>query len=64
MPDLPTITVTAAQATRIQNTIGDATAYRKWLKEKIIQEVLHAETTASRTALLVEYGIAEPGTPV
>lgn len=45
MPDLPTLTVTAAQATRIQNAFPGATqaekveAYRAWLRQAIRGEV-------------------------
>jgi hypothetical protein len=41
MPDLPTLTVTAAQATRIQNVFPGATqadraeAYRAWLRDAV-----------------------------
>lgn len=45
MPDLPTLTVTTAQATRILATFGDAAAYRAWLKDQIIEKVLASEAT-------------------
>lgn len=35
MPDLPTLTVTAAQATRIQNAYGSVEQYRTWLRQAI-----------------------------
>ena len=50
MPDLPTLTVTSAQATRMLAAYGarDATKtptenYKAWLKEKIIEEVVAFE---------------------
>lgn len=35
MPDLPTLTVTSAQATRIQAAFGGAEEYRTWLRQAI-----------------------------
>jgi hypothetical protein len=57
MPDLPALTVTAAQATRILDTftgqtddqgqtLTPASAYRRWLKERLREKVLAAEARA------------------
>lgn len=56
MPDLPTITVTTEQQTRILNAIKDqlgggtnaeaASAYRKWLAKQIKNFVLNYERKA------------------
>lgn len=49
MPDLPTLTVTSAQATRIQNAFPGATqaerveAYRTWLRQALKGYVTAAE---------------------
>lgn len=43
MPNLPTLTVTDAQASRITAAFGSVTAYKQWLKEKIIEHVLDFE---------------------
>lgn len=48
MPDLPTITVTDAQATRILNAFGDAATYRAWLRQSVRDYVLSKEATAIR----------------
>lgn len=44
--DLPTITVTAPQATRLLAVFGDATGYRRWLKEALLDEVERREAHA------------------
>lgn len=44
MPDLPTITVTAGQATKLLNLFGDVPTYQKWLKAAVRQEALRRQT--------------------
>lgn len=39
MPDLPTLTVTQAQADRMLAAYGSVANYRQWLKEQIIEHV-------------------------
>jgi len=59
MPDLPTLTVTAPQATRLLAAFGTTAAYRAWLKAAVRDEVLRRESrrldedanTAKRAAL-------------
>lgn len=46
MPDLPTISVTSAQATRIQAAFGGVEAYRAWLRQAIRTQVIVAERQA------------------
>lgn len=46
MPDLPTITVTSAQATRITTAFGDVATYRAWLREQIKDYVVTKEAEA------------------
>lgn len=48
MPDLPTLTVTDAQAQRIQNAFGGVAAYREWLRAQIKQHVLLSEQEAMK----------------
>lgn len=54
MPDLPTLTVTTAQATRIQNAFPGATqaerveAYRAWLRQALKGYVTAAEEARLR----------------
>ncbi len=43
MPDLPTITVTQAQADRMLSAWGSAANYKTWLKQMIIDYVLSQE---------------------
>jgi hypothetical protein len=43
MPDLPTITVTQAQADRMLAAYGSVANYRLWLKTTIIQYVTTTE---------------------
>ena len=46
MPDLPTLTVTAPQATRLLQSFGDAAGYKKWLKQALLDEVQRREARA------------------
>ena len=41
---LPTITVTSTQATRLFETFGDADSYRKWLLRALRVEVIRVHT--------------------
>jgi hypothetical protein len=50
MPDLPTLTVTDAQAARLLTVFGSAQAYRDWLKATIIHEMALREN-AGKTDL-------------
>lgn len=43
MPDLPTLTVTQAQADRLIAVFGDVAAYKAWLREALKGYVLAAE---------------------
>lgn len=43
MPDLPTLTVTDAQANRMLAAYGSVANYKLWLREKIIEHVLNEE---------------------
>lgn len=43
MPDLPTLTVTQAQADRMLAAYGSAAGYRQWLKTAIINYVTVTE---------------------
>lgn len=45
MPDLPTITVTAAQASRVNAVFGSADAYRQWLRGSLRAHVLAVESS-------------------
>ena len=44
MPDLPTITVTAPQATKLLELFGSAAEYKRWLKEAVRQEAIRRQT--------------------
>lgn len=44
MPDLPTITVTASQATKLLELFGDVAEYKKWLKEAVRAEAIRRQT--------------------
>jgi hypothetical protein len=44
MPDLPTLTVTTAQANRMLAAFGSAANYREWLRARIVDEVKRVET--------------------
>ena len=46
MPDLPTLTVTGPQATRLLQSFGDAAGYKKWLKQALLDEVQRREARA------------------
>ena len=50
MPDLPTFTVTAAQATRLLAVFGSAAKYKAWLREQIKREVVAHESRAANDA--------------
>lgn len=59
MPDLPTLTVTAPQATRLLAAFGDAAEYKVWLRQTLVDEVqrreaarLHEQANASIRAAL------------
>lgn len=39
MPDLPTITVTTAQATKALAAFGDVAGYKAWLRQAVQTEV-------------------------
>jgi uncharacterized membrane protein YheB (UPF0754 family) len=60
MPDLPSLTVTGPQATRLLQSFGDAAGYKKWLKQALLDEVQRREARdldeahneAKRAALL------------
>lgn len=43
MPNLPTISVTDAQLSRITATFGSAANYRAWLKQQIKEAVFQKE---------------------
>ena len=45
MPNLPTLTVTDDQATRILAVFHDAPTYRRWLRDRVVETVLRAERT-------------------
>ncbi len=44
MPDLPTFTVTTAQATRLLAVFGSPAKYKAWLREQIKREVVAHES--------------------
>ena len=48
MPTLPSIEVTAAQATRIQDAFGGIEEYRAWLRQAIKDYVLNKEASEVR----------------
>lgn len=58
MPDLPTLTVTTAQAQRITTAFGSSLAYRQWLRSRVIDYVIQDESidrlAADRAALEAE----------
>ena len=69
MPDLPTLTVTGPQATRLLQSFGDAAGYKTWLKQALLDEVQRREAraldeahnTAKRDALAaLEAALPEP----
>lgn len=43
MPDLPTLTVTDAQAVRMLAVFGDVATYKAWLRSRIVAYVLEQE---------------------
>lgn len=51
MPNLPTITVTDAQATRIQNAFGGVEEYKAWLRQSIKEYVVGKEVNVIRSQL-------------
>lgn len=48
MPNLPTISVTQAQADRILAVFGDVTAYKEWLLQSLIGYVQQSELSKLR----------------
>ncbi len=67
MPDLPTLTVTAPQATRLLAAFGTTAAYRAWLKTALLDEVqrrevrrLDEEANAAKVAALQSLADALP----
>lgn len=48
MPDLPTLTVTQAQADRIVAAFGSVANYRTWLKEAVRDRVRNVEVEKIR----------------
>ena len=57
MPDLPTITVTQAQADRLLAVFpGGAAAYRAWLKATLAAHVIEREREGVTEALKAELG--------
>ena len=44
--ELPTLTVTAPQATRLLAVFDDAAGYRRWLKASLLDEVERREARA------------------
>lgn len=51
MPNLPTLTVTDAQATRLLAAWGSVAAYKEWLRQNIISYVLTVEGETENAAL-------------
>lgn len=51
MPQLPTLTVTDAQATRLLAAFGTSAAYKEWLKNRLIEYVVEAEAMAERVSI-------------
>lgn len=43
MPDLPTLTVTAPQATRLLAVFTNVAGYQRWLKQALLDETLRRE---------------------
>ncbi len=67
MPDLPTLTVTAPQATRLLQSFGDAAGYKKWLKAAVRDEVMRRSArsldeahNAAKAAALADLDAALP----
>lgn len=60
MPDLPTITVSSAQATRLMELFGDVASYKKWLKAAVREEArrLHAVALTEVANQSVRDGLA------
>lgn len=58
MPDLPTITVTDAQATKLLEFFGDADAYKAWLREAIKREI---RSRAQLDLINANFADAHPG---
>lgn len=50
MPELPTITVTPAQAAKLVEVFGSATEYRVWLRAAIRHEVAQRHARALQDA--------------
>lgn len=50
MPDLPTISVTAAQATKLLNLFGSVDEYKRWLKEAVRVEAIRRHTVVEQEA--------------
>lgn len=50
MPQLPTLTVTDAQATRLIAVFGDVAGYKAWLLRTLKAAVMAAEEEAERQA--------------
>jgi hypothetical protein len=48
MPNLPTFTVTDAQAARLLAAFGSTENYKAWLKQQLTAYVLDKETEAER----------------
>ncbi len=43
MPNLPTITVTTAQAAQVLAAFGDAATYQEWLRTQVVEYVVRVE---------------------
>lgn len=54
MPDLPTYTVTSAQASRIIAAFGSQLEYRRWLRATVINIVVSRESEAIRASMEAE----------
>lgn len=50
MPDLPTFTVTAAQAQRLLDVFGSAAEYKAWLRQSIKAKVIEHESAQANDA--------------
>ena len=55
MPNLPTFSVTDAQATRMLSAFGSTDAYIAWLKQSIIDFVIEKEINAWSKAELAAF---------
>lgn len=73
MPDLPTISVTAAQAATLLNLFGDVASYKKWLKEAVRVEAIRRHTVMQQqianeavrnSVAAFEQTIPEPDAPM